>query len=134
MHHVVTLPAGITPGQTIHVQAPDGQVNAIVVPDGFGPGSTFTVEFAPSQSTEPVTAVPLEDKYDYSSTTKTSSYQSSGPPPPVAPAAAAATTTGDDGFASGFNNPNWRPAPTAQAVPYSGSSYNNYPTTTATRY
>jgi hypothetical protein len=121
---IVTLPAGVSPGQTIHVQAPDGQVNAIVIPDGFGPGSTFTVEFAP-HAMAPVTAVPVEDSY----TSKTE-YQSSpaGPPPPVAPN----TTSGDDGFASGFNNPNWRPTATAQAVPYSCSG--NYPSTTATRY
>eukprot|EP00804_Cyclotella_cryptica_P024237 CCRYP_013264-RA/>CCRYP_013264-RA protein AED:0.20 eAED:0.21 QI:165/0/0.5/1/1/1/2/0/167 len=30
----------------IHVRAPDGRLNAITVPEGMGPGSTFTVEFA----------------------------------------------------------------------------------------
>jgi hypothetical protein len=34
----VTLPDGVSEGQTIHVQAPDGQLNAIVIPPGFGPG------------------------------------------------------------------------------------------------
>ncbi len=33
-------------GDVIHVKAPDGRMNAIVVPEGMGPGSTFTVEFA----------------------------------------------------------------------------------------
>jgi hypothetical protein len=121
---LVTLPAGVEPGQTIHVQAPDGQVNAIVIPDGFGPGSTFTVEFAP-QAAAPVTAVPVVEDSSYTKTNN--DYHQ--PPPPVAPNTAA----GDDGFASGFNNPNWRPpTATANALPYSGSG--NYPSTTATRY
>mmetsp|Transcript_17944 Transcript_17944/g.33250 ORF Transcript_17944/g.33250 Transcript_17944/m.33250 type:complete len:218 (+) Transcript_17944:35-688(+) len=42
----VTLPAGVYGGQKIQVAAPDGRLNEIIVPDGFGPGSTFTVEFA----------------------------------------------------------------------------------------
>jgi hypothetical protein len=42
----VTLPEGVKPGDTIHVQAPDGRLNAIVVPPGMYPGSTFTVQFA----------------------------------------------------------------------------------------
>ena len=46
----MTLPDGVYGGQTIHVQAPDGKVNEIIVPDGFGPGSTFTVEFADNPS------------------------------------------------------------------------------------
>ena len=28
------------------MQAPDGRLNAVIVPDGFGPGDVFTVEFA----------------------------------------------------------------------------------------
>ena len=44
-YYLVTLPDGVTAGQTIHVQAPSGKTNAIVVPAGMGPGSTFTVEF-----------------------------------------------------------------------------------------
>jgi len=43
----VTLPPGVEAGDTIHVRAPDGRMNAISVPAGMGPGSTFTVEFAP---------------------------------------------------------------------------------------
>ena len=42
----VTLPDGVSPGDVIHVRAPDGRLNAITVPAGMGPGSTFTVEFA----------------------------------------------------------------------------------------
>ncbi len=43
---IVTLPSGVNAGDVIHVKAPDGRMNAIVVPEGMGPGSTFTVEFA----------------------------------------------------------------------------------------
>ena len=99
----MTLPAGVYGGDKIHVQAPDGRLNEIIVPNGFGPGSTFTVEFA------------------------------DGPPPTPAPASyappiAAATPeravyndynyknnnngNGDDGFASGFNNPHFVPTVT----------------------
>ena len=79
----MTIPQGVAPGQVIHVQAPDGAVNAITVPEGYGPGSTFTVEFAP--------VTDQETKYKESK-------QAANPPP--APAA-----TGDDGFASGFGAP-----------------------------
>lgn len=123
--HIVTLPDGVQAGQTIHVQAPDGRLNAIVIPPGFGPGSTFTVEFAPEEKA--VTAAP-------------------------AVAAAPAFTTapiahGDDGFATGFNNPNYTPPPQAAAAsatvvsvsePEANAAYEanidltSYPTTTAT--
>ena len=86
----VTLPDGVTAGQTIHVQAPDGKVNAIVVPAGFGPGSTFTVEFAPDE------APPLE-KYTMSS----SPYDSNT----VAAATPAPPSGGTDDFATGFGRP-----------------------------
>lgn len=56
MQTKVTLPDGVESGQTIHVQAPDGRVNAIVIPPGFGPGSTFTVEFAPDVTSAPAAA------------------------------------------------------------------------------
>ncbi|KAL7528997.1 hypothetical protein ACHAWF_002799 [Thalassiosira exigua] len=42
----VTLPSGVSAGDVIHVKAPDGRMNAITVPEGMGPGSTFTVEFS----------------------------------------------------------------------------------------
>jgi hypothetical protein len=42
----VTLPPGVNAGDIIHVRAPDGRLNAITVPPGMGPGSTFTVEFS----------------------------------------------------------------------------------------
>ena len=37
-HKTVTLPDG--------VQAGDGRLNTITIPEGMGPGSTFTVEFS----------------------------------------------------------------------------------------
>eukprot|EP00584_Thalassiosira_punctigera_P007597 CAMPEP_0172527506 /NCGR_PEP_ID=MMETSP1067-20121228/2177_1 /TAXON_ID=265564 ORGANISM="Thalassiosira punctigera, Strain Tpunct2005C2" /NCGR_SAMPLE_ID=MMETSP1067 /ASSEMBLY_ACC=CAM_ASM_000444 /LENGTH=160 /DNA_ID=CAMNT_0013311255 /DNA_START=252 /DNA_END=730 /DNA_ORIENTATION=- len=43
---LVTLPPGVRAGDVIHVKAPDGRTNAITVPEGMGPGSTFTVEFS----------------------------------------------------------------------------------------
>eukprot|EP00522_Entomoneis_paludosa_P016643 CAMPEP_0172454852 /NCGR_PEP_ID=MMETSP1065-20121228/11725_1 /TAXON_ID=265537 /ORGANISM="Amphiprora paludosa, Strain CCMP125" /LENGTH=190 /DNA_ID=CAMNT_0013207257 /DNA_START=17 /DNA_END=589 /DNA_ORIENTATION=- len=51
----VTIPEGVTAGQTIHVQNPDGELNAVVVPSGFGPGDTFIVEFAPTGEEPPPT-------------------------------------------------------------------------------
>ena len=122
---LVTLPDGVKAGQTIHVQAPDGQVNAIVVPEGFGPGSTFTVEFA-SEETSPPPPSKVEPHQN----------QSAGQPPPPPPAQG---NTGDDGFASGFNNPGWTPA-TAQPAANTSSTYAepdiqlgaSYPTTSAT--
>merc|ERR1719410_225894 len=45
-HISVTLPPGVNAGDVIHVRAPDGRMNAISVPPGMGPGSTFTVEFS----------------------------------------------------------------------------------------
>lgn len=100
----VTLPDGVVEGQTIHVQAPDGKVNAIVVPPGFGPGSTFTVEFAPEEEAPPP---PTTSSYSAPAATA-----AAAPPPPA----------GDDGFASGFNNPNYMP-PTANATTDFSGSY-----------
>jgi hypothetical protein len=114
----VTLPDGVVAGQTIHVQAPDGRLNAIVIPPGFGPGSTFTVEFAPDYYAAQAEAAPAP---------------ASAPPAPYNPYAPAsanvntamATATAaplppqqqnqpyapppnqgraDDGFASGFGS------------------------------
>ena len=44
--YTVTLPDGVQAGDVIHVRAPDGRLNAITVPDGMRPGTTFTVEFS----------------------------------------------------------------------------------------
>jgi len=103
----VTLPPGVEPGQKIHVQAPSGRLNEIIVPPGMGPGSSFTVEFAE----------PEDNKYgstSYASNQTTSQYT----PPGVVPTTTAVPANDllsssvpngpghDDGFASGFNNPN----------------------------
>ena len=106
----VTLPEGVQAGQTIHIQAPDGRLNAIVVPPGFGAGSIFTVEFAPED-------VP--------------------PPKPDIPSMGGG---GGDGFAAGFHNPNWQPDATATAEAANGpevvvhsteqDANGSYPTTT----
>ena len=101
----VTLPAGVSSGQSIQVQAPDGRLNEIIIPQGFGPGSTFTVEFADAD-------VPS------ATTTTTASKQSPSQGP-----------RNDDGFANGFNNPGFVP----QATPASNVEANDhsyYPTAT----
>ena len=51
---VVTIPEGVKAGQAIHVQAPDGRLNEVIVPDGFGPGDVFTVEFSSAPVAEKV--------------------------------------------------------------------------------
>jgi hypothetical protein len=104
----VTLPDGVESGQKIHVQAPDGRVNEIIIPPGFGPGMSFTIEFAPEHEAPPVnpyTKIPAEQAAVINDTRPAhGGYSSSAPPPP-------ANSGVDDGFASGFNNPNWRPPP-----------------------
>jgi len=102
----VTLPAGVNGGDKIHVQAPDGRLNEIIVPHGFGPGSTFTVEFADTDSP--------------SATTKSTP---AAPPPPSQGANV------DDGFASGFQNPGFVPQATA-ASNFGSNDYSSYPTAT----
>lgn len=114
----VTLPEGVEPGQSIRVAAPDGRLNEIVIPPGFGPGSTFTVEFA-----DPDSPPKQEEAY--------SSYDSQ--PAVAAPVAVARpppqiNNDGDDGFATGFNNPGGNVA----TIP-SRSDYSNYPSATDAR-
>lgn len=91
----VTLPPGVEAGQTIHVAAPDGKVNAIVVPPGMGPGSTFTVEF----EREPEIALgsaPMA--HAMAIPESTNHYENL----PVGATTPAAPHRPDDGFASGF--------------------------------
>lgn len=54
----VTLPPGVSSGDVIHVKAPDGRLNAIVIPEGMGPGSTFTVEFGNDDIVPPLNMAP----------------------------------------------------------------------------
>ncbi|KAI2494440.1 hypothetical protein MHU86_20086 [Fragilaria crotonensis] len=95
----VTLPSGVNPGDTIHVQAPDGRLNAIIVPPGMYAGSTFTVQF---DAGPPPVAPPPATAYKYEN-------------PPVAPSApvdiyepagtsGASSNGGPDDFVSGFGN------------------------------
>lgn len=113
----VTLPDGVVSGQKIHVQAPDGRINEIIVPNGFGAGSTFTVEFAPASAAPPPSnenKIPVQQAAEFNNTRI---------PANDAPVAtASAVPHGDDGFASGFNNPNWRPNNEVNAYPVSQSS------------
>lgn len=109
----VTLPAGVSAGQTIQVQAPDGRLNEIIIPQGFGPGSTFTVEFADAE-TSPYTTATSTQSYGSAPTRTTA------PPPP------SQQSDYDDGFASGFNNPGFVP----QATPARANDYSSYPSAT----
>ena len=40
----VTVPDGCSAGQTIHVQAPDGRILAIVLPPGSAPGMRLAIK------------------------------------------------------------------------------------------
>jgi len=40
---MVTLPAGMMPGQQLQVQAPNGQSMIVTVPEGVYPGGQFGV-------------------------------------------------------------------------------------------
>lgn len=123
----VTLPSGVYGGQTIQVQAPDGRLNEIVVPSGFGPGSSFTVEFA-----DETTATTASHN---NNTTNQSSYGTSSYGTTSASSATAAPTTamarpvpppqssgndGDDGFATGFGS---YPTATDARPVYSANPY-----------
>jgi len=123
----ITLPAGVSSGQKIQVAAPDGRLNEIIIPAGFGPGSTFTVEFADADA--PPDSGTGSSKPSYTSsygTPSSSSYAT--PAKSMATATATATATpyqppppqqgnnGDDGFATGF-----------------GRDYSSYPTATDAR-
>lgn len=138
----VTLPAGVYGGQTIQVAAPDGRLNEIVVPAGFGPGSTFTVEFAdgPAPGGGAKYETPAPSSYGTSATTTTTrppyvpyvnnnnnnnrkKMTSHNPTPATAPPASLA----DDGFATGFNNPNFVPSAPATSIG-NAADYSSYPT------
>jgi len=141
----VTLPQGVESGQTIRVKAPDGRLNEIIIPPGFGPGMTFTVEFAPESAAPAAAAassysstmmnnkIPAQQAAQMNNTrpTTTSSYGNDETPyASLTPLAPPPNTNhqADDGFASGFNNPNWSPPPpTTQQANGNG----NYPTSQA---
>lgn len=115
----VVLPAGVTAGQTIRVAAPDGRLNEIVVPQGMGPGSAFTVEFADADD------APRPAKSGYgppaSSSYTRPSFGDAAPAvtttaTPLPPPAANPGNDADDGFATGF-----------------GGDYSSYPTASDAR-
>lgn len=112
----VTLPAGVKSGQKIQVAAPDGRLNEIIIPEGYGPGSTFTVEFADVGSSSPTTRK-TESYGGYAPTTAATS--------PTPPPQSAANDV-DDGFASGFGNSNFVP----QASNVGSGTYSSYPSAT----
>lgn len=109
----VTLPAGVESGQKIHVKAPgpNGRINEIIIPPGYGPGMSFTVEFAPASAapgahapaSAPSNKVPAYEAAAINNTRPATNYGNAAVP--------AAANHADDGFASGFNNPNWTPPP-----------------------
>ena len=115
----VTLPAGVSAGQTIRVAAPDGRLNEIVIPPGMGPGSTFTVEFADADAAPGNYGKPSYTGTGSSYAGTGSSYGAS-PSSSNTPVTATATplpppqagNDEDDGFATGFG----RDMPTARPV------------------
>jgi len=110
----VTLPEGVSSGQKIQVAAPDGRLNEIIIPQGFGPGSTFTVEFA-SDTPPPVSMA--SNKTSYGSTPTTATPSQPVPPPSL-------DNNIDDGFATGFHSPGFVPQATATPA----NDYSSYPT------
>lgn len=100
----VTLPPGVVPGQEIHVQAPDGSINAIVVPPGFGPGSTFTVEFAKPDEVAPTSKQSISDYTPptYQAEVYNNNVNAINTQFDSTPVAHAEPVKSDDGFASGF--------------------------------
>mmetsp|Transcript_11386 Transcript_11386/g.12899 ORF Transcript_11386/g.12899 Transcript_11386/m.12899 type:complete len:223 (-) Transcript_11386:334-1002(-) len=108
----VTLPAGVTSGQTIQVAAPDGRLNEIIIPQGFGPGDTFTVEFSDAGTQPPPPPITANQAV----------------PLPVPPR----NNDYDDGFASGFgnNNSNNNNNNYAQATTRTSDYNTYYPTAT----
>lgn len=101
----VTIPPGVEPGQKINVPTKSGRSNVIVVPPGMGPGSCFTVEFADAEGS----------KHDNTATSHASHKPDSTLGYDFHSAVPTATTTAipaDDGFVSGFNNPNFVAAST----------------------
>eukprot|EP00536_Pseudo-nitzschia_multiseries_P007030 jgi/Psemu1/304523/fgenesh1_kg.157_\ len=132
----VTLPEGVHAGQAIRVAAPDGRLNEIVIPAGFGPGSTFTVEFADPDD-KPADTTGSSYAYEGTGTATAAAPASSYGSRPAAPPASARPVPPpqnndyDDGFATGFNNPNFVPqaaaTTTAAAAATTTNDFSSYP-------
>eukprot|EP00541_Cyclophora_tenuis_P012936 CAMPEP_0116555460 /NCGR_PEP_ID=MMETSP0397-20121206/8161_1 /TAXON_ID=216820 /ORGANISM="Cyclophora tenuis, Strain ECT3854" /LENGTH=198 /DNA_ID=CAMNT_0004080737 /DNA_START=114 /DNA_END=710 /DNA_ORIENTATION=+ len=106
----VTLPSGVHAGDKIHVQAPNGKLNEIIVPPGMGPGATFTVQFeddpkhVEQQHQQDYYNPPLATATPETTTTTTTTIDNNNN--------TTNNSTHDDGFASGFNaQPSYPPPP-----------------------
>lgn len=133
----VTLPDGVKAGQRIQVAAPDGRLNEIIIPEGFGPGSTFTVEFAEGDTTPPSnysnnnnnSKPSYGSPYGTTATATSTEAYSYGNPSSAAPVTATAQplqpppaqqgNDADDGFATGFGS--------------GSNNYSSYPSATDAR-
>ena len=131
----VTVPAGVSPGQTIRVQSPNGESHDIIVPSGQYSGSSFTVEFAAGGNNNygtstPNTILPPSNNPAYTpiATPSHNNYNTSS----NYDSNYASNSRADDGFASGFNNPNYTPQATATILPVTPEiSAQSYPTVQA---
>lgn len=113
----VTVPAGVNPGDTIHVRDPNGNTNAVVVPPGMGPGSNFMVQFdAGAQPPQPFSQ-PTPDPYETPTAYPTVVAQ----PEPVGESVFAVTATP-------VSEP-YAPTAYASSSPYSAAP--SYPTASA---
>mmetsp|Transcript_4557 Transcript_4557/g.6569 ORF Transcript_4557/g.6569 Transcript_4557/m.6569 type:complete len:176 (+) Transcript_4557:128-655(+) len=99
----VTLPEGVSPGDKIHVKAPDGRLNEIIVPPGMYPGSTFTVQF--SDSPQPMQK---QDEPEINLNQPIGEPDINLNQPYVPMATAQPTQQGEDDFATGFGSSNNR--------------------------
>lgn len=123
------MPEGVNPGDTIHVQAPDGRLNAIVVPDGMYAGSTFTVEFAdaPPPSAAPAPMASATNVHDGFTSGFGDAHPSTYSYAPAAVTPRVIAPEEDDGFATGFNNPHAVTAVPAEPDMNYGASYPSAP-------
>jgi len=67
----VTIPTGVSSGQTIQIRAPDGRQKEFIVPEGYGPGSTLVVDFnsqSAAATTMPIAATKAPNNNSLSQT------------------------------------------------------------------
>mmetsp|Transcript_6300 Transcript_6300/g.7729 ORF Transcript_6300/g.7729 Transcript_6300/m.7729 type:complete len:222 (-) Transcript_6300:198-863(-) len=114
----VTLPANVKPGDKIHVAAPDGRLNEVIVPPGMGPGSTFTVDFqdAPPPSAAAVPA-PTSEPYNPYAPEPTATPTPAAYSPYVPDAAGSTTPAVYTPYAAGTQQQTQPAAAPASAVP-----------------
>jgi hypothetical protein len=110
---LVTVPQGVNPGDTIHVQAPDGRLNAVVVPPGMVSGSTFTVQFAASLPPTQVGTTASSNSMMMMMPTPPTKYEN----PPVAFSAPITNSSGwNDNGHTGVASPHYATS-SAQVIP-----------------